>query len=705
MPRLFAVILMFFATMQGVAAAEKMDLDTLYAWPNMIGTTPKNPAWSPDHQKIAFVWNEGGYNFRDVWVYDSATGQKQRVTNLDPNHQAAELDPGVREAVWLSANTLAYSLKGEMFVTRLNGQAKKVDTTAQGVRNLSLSPDGKMLAYVAGGELWVRSSDLGDEKPLTHFGHPKKAVSDFQWAVMSDKLAFQMIDESPVVVRDVHFEMGDKEHVDHVSRAYPGEPTANYEVGVANIITGSVTMMERPNKSDLLWGYGLSSDGKRLFINSSEMEIKHHTIYMYDVATAKRSVYYYEHDPEHTRPDWKVHWAPKDDGLIILTDKDGYLHLYHQRVAQGPLTPITKGTWEIFSFEVDAAHNQAYFIANKASLPEQQLYRLSLNGGDVVRVSNATPGTHEVTFNADFSRAASIFSNDDTPIELYDIDLGSLKTSAVTKSPLKSFYQQPWNPVIYEHFDSKRDGLPLIARITRPRDFQEGKRYPLIIGSVYSDSVRNQYGGRIYHPTGRLDQYFASQGYIVMNVNIRGSWGQGRAHTNSQLHGYGIKDIDDLQSGALHLVEKGWVDEKRIGIWGSSYGGLMTLNSLFKKPGFYAAGVAGAPASNVRHAYPEQMWIMGPYDGPDQPERYNLQSAKFHTDGLADPLMIIHGTRDNVVMYADTLDFVERLMKAEKDFELVTLPGVVHGWDAGRADVRRFAFKKMVKFFNQHLMK
>jgi dipeptidyl-peptidase-4 len=186
-------------------------------------------------------------------------------------------------------------------------------------------------------------------------------------------------------------------------------------------------------------------------------------------------------------------------------------------------------------------------------------------------------------------------------------------------------------------------------------------------------------------------------------VNVRGSWGQGRAHNQGLRHGYGIVDIEDLHSGVEYLVGEGFVDPARVGIWGSSYGGLMAMMSLFKKPGVYAAGIAGAPATNVAHAYPAQMWVMGEAGGADQPGRYEAQSALYHSAGLADPLMIIHGTRDPVVLYADTIAVVQDLIEREQPFELVTLPGVGHGWDAEGPAVRRFAFDKMIGFFDRYL--
>jgi len=128
----------------------------------------------------------------------------------------------------------------------------------------------------------------------------------------------------------------------------------------------------------------------------------------------------------------------------------------------------------------------------------------------------------------------------------------------------------------------------------------------------------------------------------------------------------------------------------------------MTLMSLFKKPGLYAAGIAGAPASNVWHAFPEQMWTLG-NTVHDNFEKYQRQAAQHHTSGLEDPLMIIHGNADVVVLYGDTLDLSSRLIRDGKLFELVTLPGASHGWKGDNLAQTRFAYHKMIDFFARYL--
>ncbi|GGE14829.1 peptidase S9 [Polymorphobacter glacialis] len=704
--------------MRGTAAVAgtTLSIDALYQPQSIIGTTPEGFAWSADGGRVLFLWNDEGRRFRDIWVYEVATGRKSRLTQLGKN--GGDDGAGVSQTVDLGGGRIAYVLGGGLYLRAADGAVAAIEAGYRGVRQLAVSPDRTKLAFVAdlpgdsrgrvmpGGVLLVRDVAAAGRKARAIAGgdDPKLYVKDFQWSRDGRAIAFDLADDRLMPERDIHYYAGGKLQDNRVARAFPGDETTRERIGVVDVASGRPRFYDRPDVKGLVWNYGLSGDGRRLFINSSDLEAKDHAVDVYDVASGARERFYGLRDAVHLRPDWQVEWAPDDDGLIILTDRDGYLQLYHQKTAGAVPRQLTSGKWEIASFSVDRDAGQIYFLANEAQLAERQLYRVAMAGGTMTRVSPKTPGTHEPVFSPGFSHAASFFSNDVTPPELLMLDLGKPGDAvAVTKSPLPGFYRQTWARIGYMEFPSHVDGTNLVARVSLPANYDPAKRYPLIVGSVYSDSVRNQWGGRRAHPTWGIDQYFVGQGYIVINVNVRGSWGQGRAHNVGQHHSYGETDINDLESGVRHLVAKGYVDPKRVGIWGSSYGGLVTLMSLAKKPGVYAAGVAGAPATNVWHAYPSEMMVAGPPTGADMPGRYEAQSPLFQSKGIADPLMIIHGSRDPVVLYSDTVAFTEKLIANEQPFELVTLPGGNHAWASDNLAQTRFAFNKMAAFFGRYL--
>ncbi|MGH9336009.1 MAG: alpha/beta hydrolase family protein, partial [Vicinamibacteria bacterium] len=163
---------------------------------------------------------------------------------------------------------------------------------------------------------------------------------------------------------------------------------------------------------------------------------------------------------------------------------------------------------------------------------------------------------------------------------------------------------------------------------------------------------------------------------------------------------YGGIDVDDLESGARYLKGLTYVDPERIGIWGSSYGGLLTAMSLMRKPGLYGAGVAAAPATNVRHATPHEVRVCRRPEA--HPEVYRRSSVVELGEELSDPLMILHGMRDSIVLFQDSVVLAEKLMRLGKNFDLVVAPSAVHTWSENPY-VARYLLGKLVDHFDRHL--
>jgi dipeptidyl-peptidase-4 len=204
----------------------------------------------------------------------------------------------------------------------------------------------------------------------------------------------------------------------------------------------------------------------------------------------------------------------------------------------------------------------------------------------------------------------------------------------------------------------------------------------VILGPVYANTVRNRWVDREEWrgAFNTLQEYFALEGgYIGFHVDVRGSVGYGSGFEDRLLRDYGGIDVEDIHSAVEYLKTLPYVDAARIGIWGSSYGGLMTAMSLFKKPGVYAAGVAGAPATNVRHATTGEVKVARLPGDPSS--TYDRMSAVTHAAGLRDPLLIIHGMQDDVVLFKDSVTLAEALLRSDRTtFEFAFVPSSVHNW-------------------------
>ncbi len=694
-------LLLVSAQLAAQPAPDPLTIASLYADRSIIGTSPEKPVWSSNGRRLLFLWNDEGLAARDIWSADPASGQRRRLTRFAGKDKGGA--QGVSEAVWLAGGRIAFVRGGALAVLATNGVVTPVMHALRGVSQLAASADGASLAFVAEGGLWVMPA--GAQPRLLVPAARQVAVESFQWARDGKRIAFVLADQRQMRDVTITYDSGGRSHSDIVSRAFPGDAgNIAYQIGTIDLAAGSVPrMVTRTNIGDPIWSYRLTGDGHALLVNASDLTIKHHFADIYDVASGRRTRAYTHDDPTRIRPDWQAEWDAEDRGFFLLSDRDGFNQIYHVATPGARPRQVTRGDHDIDTFEVDRAHRQLYFRSNQPGYADRGWFRTGFDGNRIDPVA-ATAGTHDAVFAPGYDRLVDRASDDATPPELYlRTPIDPAGATRITQSPLPAFAARHWAQVRYVDYRSHVDGMLLTARVLLPPRFDPTRRYPVIVGSVYSDAVRNQWGGRNAHPTWGLDQYLVAHGYIVVNPGIRGSFGRGKAWNRPMLHSYGALDIDDIQDGAQHVVDLGWGDGRRIGIWGSSYGGLMTLMSLFKKPGFYAAGVAGAPASNVAHAYPEQEWIMGIPSGPDFPARYERQSALYQTAGLRDPLMIIHGTRDEVVLYADTMALTERLIAGGKSFELVTLPGAGHAWDMETLPQTRFAFDKLIAFFDREL--
>jgi len=218
----------------------------------------------------------------------------------------------------------------------------------------------------------------------------------------------------------------------------------------------------------------------------------------------------------------------------------------------------------------------------------------------------------------------------------------------------------------------------------------------VLFGPVYSNTVRNRWAG-LY---ATLQQYLAiEKGYIVVQVDVRGSTGYGRSFREAFLNDWGGQDLEDLESAVDYMKTLPFVDGTRLGIWGSSYGGTLTVYSLLKKPGLFQAGVAGAPATDPHYFGSDDVAIARrPQTHPQTFTRGALQYA----GNLRDHLLIIHGMEDDVVPFSTSIALAEEFMRLGKDFDVAFAPAATHGWTQ-RPYYARYLLTRLVDHFDRYL--
>ena len=629
-------------------------------------------------------------------------------TDIAKLEQAArfETDSGISELVWApDGRHLVFALHGVFYQVLPGKPAQPLSEVGISGADLGTSASANAIAYRSGGDLWIARFKAGTVT-TSKIHSPSREdvrVESYTWSADGKRLAFIEADLSKVPTRGIPDYLGEETRLIEVKRPFPGEPSPARRLGVIAVTGGDVTWMDLgENLLDQIFAVRWSPDSQRLLVDKSDLYIKHRRLLILDPANGQSRQLFEESDPNNVTAEWWADWAPDGKGIYFISDRDNDYHVYYQALVGGDPKAITAGGWAVFSARISRTDNALFVVSNKGNAESRRVHRIPLGGGEADLLTSSE-GAHHPSISPDGKTLADLYSNDVTPPDLYLQSTTSkkMKRRQITHSPLPEFNDYRWIAPKYVVFHNVNDDTPVRARLTLPPDFDSSKKHPAILGSVYSNSVHNEWGGRIYHPTWGLDQYLAQQGYVVMNVDISGSSGYGKAFRQRIGKDYGGVDVDDLYSATRYLISQVDVDPKRVGIWGSSYGGLLTTMSMFRYPDAYAAGVAGAPATNVFHAMTGEMQtMMAPQDHAAQ---YEKSSPYLRSGDLKGHLMLIHGMRDWIVLYQDTLILTERLIQQGKDVDLVTLPNAPHGWDTEGLAQTRYAFRKLVEHFRRYL--
>jgi len=688
--RIINMILAVFFVFSGFLPGDELTLEKLYSNTPLIGVPPQVISWSPDENRCAFLWNQDSGRIKNLYCFVPGPESKpRRLTSFDKE--------GISGFCWGRNSSEIFFLKGKsVFV--LNAEDLSFKELVKGEKRkiaLSLSPDSSYFSYLENRNIWAYEIKTEKNFQVTQFDPEHEGISRYFWSPDSKHIAFYYQNFSEI--RKVAIPEFGREQIllRNVPRPFPGDPVNPRKIGIVDIPQCQVRWIS--HKFDNLLSFSWSPKGRNLLLEESTNYANKRIIYICDAESMRLMKAFQEESPLFTFSWlWSSQWVD-DDRIVLTSDRTGFCHLYSLALKDSKLKELTSGEWEVMR-TFPMAGEKLYFIANKSRPENRDLYRVHLENARLERIGNRD-GVYRPQFSRSGKNISVLFSDDQTPFDLYHIRQNELQP--ITSSPLPGFKNFSWVNTHFLDIPGGKDGLKIRAKMILPSDFDPDKKYPAIIGSVYSNSVLNQWGGRDAHPTWGLDQYLVQvEKYVLLNLDFRGSLGYGRKFREDMLKGYGVVDIKDLAAAARYLQSQTYIEKNKIGIWGSSYGGLLTLMSLFKNPRLFACGIAGAPATNVYHAFPGQMEVMKSIENKDA---YANSSAYFWSHELKAPAMIIHGMKDSVVLFMDSVSLARKMIKEGKDFELVALPDASHAWDMGPPYQTIFAFKKMVDFFARHL--
>jgi dipeptidyl aminopeptidase/acylaminoacyl peptidase len=495
----------------------------------------------------------------------------------------------------------------------------------------------------------------------------------------------------------------------------PTETFRKYRLGIVSVADGRVRYVDStPLGKPVSWNaVAWSPDGERAVAWAGSLDHKDLWLCAVDVASASAKVLFREHEQAWVRG-FRAGRLQRGDGQVtgflpdgrtvfFLSERDGWYHLYTVSTEGGEPRQLTGGSFALHRPRLSRRGDRWYFLSSEADPLQRHLYTMPVSGGPRTRLTQGEGWVEEYAVSPDESRIAFTYGDPTTPEELFVMrnppGAGPVR---LTQSTTPEFRRYRWRRPEYVTFPDK-DGWPVHAELyapPRPDPARPGVIH--VHGTGWTQGVAKRFGG--YTPESRLElQFLADRGYTVLSVDYKGSRGYGRESRTSVYRRMGVPELESVDAAIDFLVNRRGVDRGRIGIFGHSYGGYLTLMALLTRPGTFAAGAAQAPVSDNAHS-PAWFFTTRLLNVPwEDDEAYRRSSPIYYGDRLRDRLLILHGLQDLNVPIQDTFRLVQRFIELKRTgWDLAIYPVEPHilRQEAGRLDMlrRRFAlFESVLK--------
>ncbi|HEX8558078.1 MAG TPA: S9 family peptidase [Pyrinomonadaceae bacterium] len=632
--------------------------------------------------------------FFDAARMEAALAKIEGVTAAEARRlarrQEYKFNPAQTAVLLNAANDLVYYELGAASATRLTGGAGEE-------LEEDFSPDGALVSFVRGNDLYVVDVKTRAERRLTRTGAEKilNGVLDwvyeeevygrgqrrgYWWSPDSRRIAFLNTDERPVGTFPV---------VDHIPRRqaledtpYPlaGDPNPLVRLGVVEAAGGGgeprwVEAGGYEPADFLVVRVSWTPDSRRVVYQAQNREQTFLDLNAADPASGRTTRLFRETTRAWVEPaDDNPRWL-KDGSFLWRSERTGWLHVYHYSPEGKLIKQLTDGPWEARGIDaVDEAGGWVYFHGTEHSHVAEHVYRVRLDGTGLTRLSQAE-GHHRPSFSPTAALYVDVWSDVNTPQQARLHAADGTQVRVVHENRVAALGEYRLGKAELMRVKT-RDGFEMEAMMIRPPDFDPSKKYPVLeftYSGPHSPQVKNAWGGSTY----MWHQLMAQKGYIVWYLDNRTASGKGAVSTWASYKNFGPLELRDLEDGLAYLKTLPYVDGDRVGIWGWSFGGYMTTYALTHSR-LWKVGIAGgtvADWANYDSIYTERYMLTPQHN----PEGYAAGSPLAAAANLSGKLLLIHGTIDDNVHMANTIQFAYELQKAGRQFELMLYPKSRHG--------------------------
>lgn len=730
------LLLLLAALAAAPASAERLTLDRIHGETSLAGPGVRNLRVSPDGERVTFLRGSADNQYQlDLWEYNTKSKATRRLIDskkLVPLEELSLEEKARRERARTAglSGILNYfwSPDGKQLLVPIAGnlylvEAAKPDVARKvasgNVTDPKISPRGRYVSFVRDQNLIVIDLKTGAERALTtdgkgtiHNGEAEFVAQEemsqhtgYYWAPDDSAIAYRRYDEAPVPVARRFEIFADRTEV--IDQHYPaaGDPNVLIDLMVVNPATGEQRKVDLGAEKDIyLIRADFSADAKTLVYQRQSRDQKRLDLVAVDVATLAQRPLLTETSKTWVEINNDLRFLKGRNAFIWASERTGRKHLYLYDLNGKLLHPISRGEWGVDDIlAVDEGANKVYISSNREAVIDKQTYVLALDGSTADKPNRITKGDgwHEAAFAGNGKLFVETYSSPSVPPQVSIRKPDGSMVEWLEKNELNA--NHPYAKYLPDHLPTEygsmkaADGQTLYYSIIKPANFDASKRYPVFLftyGGPHSQRVTRTWGNY-------FDQYMAQQGFVVFRLDNRGSGRRERQFTDTLYGNLGKHEVEDQVAGVDWLAKQSFVDPKRIGVFGWSYGGFMTLRLLAAASDKIAMGVSVAPVTDwalYDTHYTERYVGATPKSNP---AAYEQSGVFAHLDGLKSPLLLIHGMADDNVLFTNTTRLIDDLVKRNVQFELMTYPGAKHGI-SGRSS-QRHVYGLIESFFKKQL--
>jgi dipeptidyl-peptidase-4 len=624
-----------------------------------------------------------------------------------------------------SGGQALYIFKGDVFVLELkNAHFRRLTSTPVEETSASFSPNGRRVAYVRANDLYFYDLDTNRERQITRDGSETllngtlswvyweevfgRRDIGYWWAPDSEAIAYLQSDESAVDLTYFVDFVPFSPRVIRQRYARAGRANPRVRLGITELGHDGTTWTQINDKPfEYIVRAKWLPDGRRLSLETMPRRQNEMSLYFADRKTAKATRVLTETNPGWVNMTDDLHFFNDGQHFLWPSERDGYMHLYRYRMDGTLENQVTKGKWSLASaggvafwvrqtiVGVDEKNGWIYVTALEQSSTERHLYRVKPDGSGFTRISKE-PGTHRISMSPDARYFLDRYSDVRSlpSLRLHASEGSIVQTVAAARPQLLAPYEVEFPELLTIPAD---DGFAMPAAILKPKSFRPDRKFPVVMfvyGGAAAPQVTNGWQGDTL-----WNQLLLDAGYVVVKVDNRSATGISKELENTVHKRLGEAETPDLVAAARWLKKQNWVDPARVGVWGWSYGGYMTLNLMTRSQEF-KAGISVAPVIDWR--YYDTKWTEGAMLTPQEnPKGYENTSLIPLAKQLHGRVLIVYGTYDDNVHPYNEMAFIDALIAAGKKFDMMAYPIRKHGISDEAA--QRHLYRLMLDFWKTNL--